>query len=86
MKYSDVKLYREWGEQNPVISKLMKDDNFQPNIFQTGFYSAPSWNWGYVFGIVTIGGTVYEVMTRFGSLEGGREIYMPKYTKTGKRL
>lgn len=82
----DVKLYKQWGEENEVISKLMKKDMVQPSIFNTGYYSAPSWNWAYQFGIVKLGSKTYEVMTRFGSIEGGREIYIPKYTKTGKRV
>lgn len=84
-KMSDVKQYKEWGKNDAVISKLMKQDMFQPSLFATGYYSAPSWNWAYQFGIVKIGGKLYEVMTRFGSIEGGREMYVVSYTVTGKR-
>lgn len=81
----DVELFKCWGAENPVISKLMKKDMVQPSIFATGYYSAPSWNWAYNFGIVKLGGKTYEVMTQFGSIAGGREIYIPNYTSTGKR-
>ena len=81
----DVKQFEQWGEAYEVISKLMKQGMVQPSIFATGYYSAPSWNWSYNFGIVKLGGKFYEVMTQFGSIKGGREIYIPQYTKTGKR-
>lgn len=88
MKYNreDVELFKRWGHENPVISKLMKNDMFQPSISRTGVYSAPSWNWGYEFGLCKIGGKTYEVMLRFGSIVGGREIWLQSYTKTGKRV
>ena len=82
----DVKKFIEWGKNDPVISKLMKQEMVQPQIFTTGYYSSPSANWSYLFGIVKLGGVVYEVMTQFGSIKGGREIYLPTYTKTGKRV
>lgn len=77
----DVKLFKQWGEENKVVNKLMKQqDKFQPRMFTTGYYSAPSWNWSYIFGIVKIGNRYYELMTQFGGVCGGHEIYMDKYT------
>ena len=77
----DVKLYKEWGEENKVIAKMMSNKStFQPQMFLTGYYSAPSWNWSYQFGIVKIGTRYYELMTQFGGVAGGREIYLDKYT------
>lgn len=82
MKYTrqDIEQYKQWGEENKVIAKLMKQTRFQPYMFTTGYYSAPSWNWGYVFGIVKIGKAYYELMTQFGCIVGGREIYIDTYT------
>lgn len=79
----DVKQFQEWGKDNKVINKLMtstKRSEFQPSMFVTGYYSAPSWNWAYQFGIVKIGKNYYELMTQFGGVVGGREIYIDKYT------
>ena len=82
----DVKLYQQWGAENKVIAKMMQDkSNFQPQMFTTGYYSAPSWNWAYQFGICRIGSHYYELMTQFGCVVGGREIYMDKYTTSLKR-
>lgn len=82
----DVKMFKEWGADNKVISKLMdKQISFQPQMFATGYYSAPSWNWAYHFGIVKIGNRYYELMTQFGGVCGGREIYIDKYTANLKR-
>lgn len=83
----DVKLMKEWGAENKVVAKMMKDkSNFQPQMFTTGYYSAPSWNWSYVFGIVKIGSKYYELMTQFGGVCGGREIYIDKYSASLKRV
>lgn len=56
--------------------------NKQPSVYQTGFYSSPSWNWGYVIGIVGVqddsGTKWYEVATRFGEVMAARWINIPK--------
>ena len=60
----------------------------QPTIHETGFYSAPSWNWAYRIGIVGVGGTGengiqsgtikwFEVVTQFGEVKAAIEIYLP---------
>ncbi len=84
----DVDLFKTWGNENRVVTKLMtvkKRSEFQPHMFMTGYYSAPSWNWAYQFGIVKIGSKYYELMTQFGGVVGGREIYIDKYTANLKR-
>lgn len=83
----DVKMFQQWGSENKVIAKLMKQkSNFQPQMYSTGYYSAPSWNWAYQFGIVKIGRKHYELMTQFGGVCGGREIYIDTYTAKLKRV
>lgn len=83
----DVKMFKVWGAENKVISELMSNkSNFQPRMYTTGYYSAPSWNWAYQFGICKIGNRYYELMTQFGSVCGGREIYMDKYSAKLKRI
>lgn len=66
-------------------------DNVQPSIHGTGFYSAPSWNWGYHIGIVGVNGSGsdggngiqsgtikwFEVVTQFGLVVAAREINLP---------
>lgn len=58
----------------------------QPSIHQTGFYSSPSWNRGYIIGIAGVGSinsdgetsTIYfEVVTQFGEVKAARKIYIP---------
>ncbi len=55
----------------------------QPSTYATGFYSSPSWNWGYCMGIV---GIVledeikwFEVVTQFGEVVAARSAYLPTY-------
>lgn len=50
----------------------------QPSIHGTGFYSAPSWNWGYHLGLVSANGKVFEVVTRFGEVKAAREVNIPE--------
>jgi hypothetical protein len=74
----DVKDLQEWGEDNEVVSRLMKSGK-QPRLEQIGYYSPKSANWSWQIGIARIGGKFYELLTRFGAVEGGREIYVPQY-------
>lgn len=59
--------------------KYFKD--IQPDIYATGFYSSPSWNWGYIIGIVGVKNEdtiqYFEVVTQFGQVVGAREINLP---------
>lgn len=80
----DVKLLQKWGQEDATIKKMI-DKGFQPSIFQTGFYWPSNANWAWQIGIVQIGQHTFEVLTRFGSVEGGREIYVPKYNKNLSR-
>lgn len=50
----------------------------QPSIYTTGFYSSPSWNWGYYLGIVGSNGKWFEVVTQFGEVKAAREVFLPK--------
>ncbi len=49
----------------------------QPSIYHTGFYSAPSWNWGYRLGLVQVKDKVFEVVTQFGEVKAAREVNIP---------
>jgi hypothetical protein len=64
--------------------------NIQPNYYRTGFYSAPSWNWGYQIGIVGINGNGrdgngiqsgitkwFEIVTQFGVVKAAKDINLP---------
>ena len=62
----------------------------QPHIFQTGYYSAPSWNWSYQVGITSIARTkqdakdfgdvqYFEVVTQFGEVKAARKINLSAY-------
>lgn len=62
----------------------------QPHIWQTGYYSAPSWNWSYQIGITNINGTgentiqsgtrqYFEVVTQFGEVVAARKINIEVY-------
>lgn len=61
----------------------------QPHIWQTGYYSAPGWNWAYQVGITCIndyfddrsvsGRQYFEVVTQFGEVKAARKINLPAY-------
>lgn len=88
IKYKDLRTMFLDNELNRKNAKQYFGDR-QPMIFQTGFYSAPSWNWGYVIGIASIEilasngdreldeTKTFEVVTRFGQVESAREIVIP---------
>lgn len=78
--YKDLKAWYLNNEQAVANAKQYFGDN-QPNIHEIGFYSAPSWNWGYRIGIVGVNDMWFEVVTQFGSVVAAREINLPKVTK-----
>lgn len=94
MNTTNLKDLRNWYLNNETAKENAKKyfgDN-QPSIHQTGFYSAPSWNWGYLIGIVGVSGSGndhdgngiqsgvtkwFEVVTQFGVVVAAREINLP---------
>lgn len=87
ISYKDLKdayLNNEYAINNAKIYFTGKNE--QPSIYRTGFYSAPSWNWGYHLGIVTVHfidenavstTKSFEVVTQFGTVEAAREVMIP---------
>lgn len=71
-KYTDVKWFNKYGQD---VAKLF--GNIQPMGETIDYYHPSQANWSYQFMIVKLNGKLYEVMTRFGSVEGGREIILP---------
>jgi len=81
MKAKDVKQLQVWGKEDEVIQKLMATNGkVQPDIFRTDYFAPSQANWSWQIGIAKIGKKHYELLTRFGQVEGGREVYMPEYT------
>lgn len=77
ISYKELKDYYTQNGDAKALAKEVFGDK-QPNIYRTGFYSAPSWNWGYLIGLVTVKGQVYEVVTQFGSVVAARKEYLPE--------
>lgn len=91
IKYKDLRTWFLDNEDAKANAKEYFGDN-QPSIHETGFYSAPSWNWGYRIGIVGVTVDIgdsegveydstetkwFEVVTQFGQVKAARAIYMP---------
>lgn len=87
ISYKDLK---KWYLENETCTEYAKKyfGDHQPNIHLTGFYSSPSWNWGYQIGIVGVDSKNYdtgkanqtqwfEVVTQFGSVVSARPINLP---------
>lgn len=83
MNTISYKELKQWYTQNDDAKTLAKEvfGGKQPNIYSTGFYSAPSWNWGYRIGLVQVGEQTYEVVTQFGSVVAARLAYIPTLDK-----
>jgi len=66
------------NKDNQATAKEVFGDK-QPSIIQTGWYSAPSWNWSYQVGfcdvMVNSELQIFEVVTQFGSVEAARRVY-----------
>lgn len=77
MKYSDVKWYLKHGQD---VTKLF--GNVQPQGEIIDSYWPGGANWAYQRMIVSFNGKIYDVLTQFGSVVGGRELWL--YDNTGK--
>jgi hypothetical protein len=75
-----VNQLRKWGKDNEVVAKMIKDGT-QPRIEIVAYYHPSNANWNWEIGIAQIDGVLYELLTQFGSVMGGREIWLPKYDK-----
>lgn len=78
-KNSDVKMLIKWGNENPKISHMIRT-GLQPSGHVLAYYMPSQANWSWQIGIYIVNGELYELLTRFGSVEGGRKIY--KYDNT----
>lgn len=69
IKYGELK---NWFLEDKTARKNAKQyfGDKQPSIFHTGFYSAPSWNWGYEIGIVGVPGSGSNYKTEEGLIYG----------------
>lgn len=90
IKYADLK---KWYLENDTARENAKKyfGDKQPNIHQTGFYSAPSWSWGYKIGLVGVRGNGsddngiqsdttkwFEVVTQSGEVKAALTIVLPE--------
>jgi hypothetical protein len=66
------------NKENKATAKEVFGDH-QPSIIKTGWYSAPSWNWSYSYGITQQEGKTYFVVTGFGQVEAAREFDLSRY-------
>lgn len=80
INYKDLKnWYLDNTDARENAKKYFGDK--QPSIYNTGFYSAPSWNWGYNLGIAGVNSEgeikYFEVVTQFGGVKAARRIHVP---------
>lgn len=76
ISYKELKDYYTNNDEAKQLAKDVFGDK-QPSTYQTGFYSAPSWNWAYRIGLVQVGGQTYEVVTQFGEVVAARYANIP---------
>lgn len=75
--YKKLREYYTQNEGAKATAKAVFGDK-QPSIYRTGFYSAPSWNWGYQIGLVTANGVTYDVVTQFGAVVAAHSVNIPE--------
>lgn len=71
MTYREIKWYLNHGQE---VAKLFGD--LQPQGETIDRYWPSQANWAYERKIVQFNGKFYDVITRFGSVEGGRELHL----------
>lgn len=73
-KASDVKMLEKWGSEDEQIKQFIAD-GVQPVGHVLAYYMPSGANWSWQIGIYNVDGELYELLTRFGSVEGGRKLY-----------
>lgn len=71
MKYQDVKWLIDHGEK---IIDMFQD--IQPYGETIDYYHPSTANWSYILKIVKLNGELYEVLTQFGTVVGGRHLIL----------
>lgn len=74
----DVRDLQRWGKDDEVVARLMADQE-QPPTHNIAYFSPSQTNWSWQIGLVNVQGKTYELLTRFGVVEGGRQIYLVEY-------
>lgn len=72
--YKDVKHLIQWGENDETINHMIKT-GLQPSGHVMAYYMPSQANWSWQIGIYTVNGVMYELLTKFGSVEGGRRLH-----------
>ena len=72
--YKDVKDLIHWGKDDTEIIHMIRS-GLQPSGHVTACFAPSQANWSWIIGIYTVNGVQYELLTRFGSVEGGRKLY-----------
>lgn len=75
-KMKDVRDLIRWGQNDDVV-KLLVQKQTQLPISMVAYFAPSQANWCYQIGLASIDGVVYELVTQFGSVVGGRERYIP---------
>ena len=73
-KYSDVQQLIKYGKDNEVVARMV-EIGLQPSGHVIAYYTPSGANWAYQIGIYKVNGDMYELVTRFGSVEGGRRVF-----------
>jgi hypothetical protein len=81
----DIKMLQRYGADNEVVAAMMKRQE-QPGLYEIAYFSPANANWSWTIGLATIDSNLYELLTRFGVVEGGRQVYNPVYTSSDNGL
>lgn len=79
----DVKMLQKWGEEHSEIREMIAK-GYQPVGHVHAYFMPSQANWSWQIGLYNVDGTTYELLTRFGSVEGGREIYQTENNFVGQ--
>lgn len=74
----DVRDLQRWGTDDTVVTGLAKS-GFQPSMRNHAYFHPSTANWSWQIGLVEIDHKLYELLTRFGVVEGGREVWTADY-------
>ena len=77
--YKEIVRLKNELDNYPVLLAARAQD-LQPSLQTIGYFSPSGANWSYIVGYTRINGDVYQVVTQFGQIVGGKRVYIPENT------
>ena len=75
VSYSEVRRLKNTIKNEPVLLAAQQQGK-QPSTETLGYFTPSQANWSYQVGLTRINGNLYKVVTQFGQIVGGEQLFV----------